>query len=83
MKKIACYVVLFVFALSGAPVFAGDAGTPPLRLSPVKIPKCSAGGHLSLLYAYDGGNPSALGLGLKHAGNKLAACASGGRPSSQ
>ena len=27
----------------------------------------SAGGHLSLLYAYDGGNPSALGLGLKHA----------------
>ncbi len=26
----------------------------------------SAGGHLSLLYAYDGANPSALGLGLKH-----------------
>jgi len=38
----------------------------------VKIPKfaiggSSAGGHLSLLYAYDGANPSALGLGLKHA----------------
>jgi acetyl esterase/lipase len=27
----------------------------------------SAGGHLSLLYAYDGANPSVLGLGLKHA----------------
>ena len=27
----------------------------------------SAGGHLALLYAYDGANPSALGLGLKHA----------------
>ena len=26
----------------------------------------SAGGHLSLLYAYDGANPSVLGLGLKH-----------------
>ena len=27
----------------------------------------SAGGHLVLLYAYDEANPSALGLGLKHA----------------
>lgn len=27
----------------------------------------SAGGHLSLLYAYDGANPSVLGLGLRHA----------------
>jgi acetyl esterase/lipase len=27
----------------------------------------SAGGHLALLYSYDGANPSALGLGLKHA----------------
>ena len=27
----------------------------------------SAGGHLVLLYAYDGANPSVLGLGLKHA----------------
>ncbi len=27
----------------------------------------SAGGHLALLYAYDGANPSALGLGLAHA----------------
>lgn len=27
----------------------------------------SAGGHLSLLYAYDGANPGALGLGLRHA----------------
>ena len=26
----------------------------------------SAGGHLSLLYAYDGANPSVLGLSLKH-----------------
>ncbi len=26
----------------------------------------SAGGHLVLLYAYDGANPSVLGLGLKH-----------------
>ena len=38
----------------------------------IKIPRfaiggSSAGGHLSLLYAYDGANPSALGLGLRHA----------------
>ncbi len=40
MKKIACHVVILALALSGAPVFAGDADTPPLRLSPVKIPTC-------------------------------------------
>ena len=33
----------------------------------IAIGGSSAGGHLSLLYAYDGANPSALGLGLKHA----------------
>ena len=41
MKKIACHVVLLAWTLSGAPVFAGDANTQPLRLSPVKIPKCA------------------------------------------
>ena len=41
MKKIACHVVCFALALSGAPVFAGDADTPSLRLSPVKIPACA------------------------------------------
>ena len=33
----------------------------------IAIGGSSAGGHLSLLYAYDGANPSVLGLGLKHA----------------
>ena len=32
----------------------------------IAIGGSSAGGHLSLLYAYDGANPAALGLGLKH-----------------
>ena len=37
----------------------------------IKIPRfaiggSSAGGHLSLLYGFDGANPSALGLALKH-----------------
>ena len=32
----------------------------------IAIGGSSAGGHLSLLYAYDGANPSVLGLGLKH-----------------
>ena len=38
MKKIAFHVVILAWTLSGAPVFAGDADTPPLRLSPAKIP---------------------------------------------
>ena len=42
------------------------------RAAGVSIPRIaiggnSAGGHLSLLYAYDGANPSILGLGLTHA----------------
>ena len=42
------------------------------RMAGISIPQIalggsSAGGHLSLLYAYDGANPSVLGLGLKHA----------------
>ena len=41
MKKIAFLVVILAWTLSGAPVFAGDADTPPLRLSPVKIPACA------------------------------------------
>ena len=41
MKKLACSVVFLALALSGASVSAGDADTPPLRLSPVKIPACA------------------------------------------
>ena len=41
MKKIAFHVVILAWTLSGAPVFAGDADTPPLRLSPAKIPECA------------------------------------------
>ena len=41
MKKITCNVVFLSLALSGACVFAGDADTPQLQLSPTKIPKCS------------------------------------------
>ncbi|MBR1586970.1 MAG: alpha/beta hydrolase fold domain-containing protein [Kiritimatiellae bacterium] len=42
------------------------------RAAGISIPRIaigggSAGGHLSLLYAYDGANPSVLGLGLRHA----------------
>ena len=39
MKKIVCHVVFLALAFSIANVFAGDADTPPLRLSPTKIPK--------------------------------------------
>ena len=41
MKKIVFHVVILAWALSGAPVFAGDADTLPLQLSPRKIPKCA------------------------------------------
>ena len=41
MKKIALHVVILAWTLSGAPVFAGDADTPPLRLSPTKFPSCA------------------------------------------
>ena len=40
MKKISRTVVFLAVALSVAHVFAGDADTPSLRLSPTKIPKC-------------------------------------------
>ena len=38
-----------------------------LAATSVAIGGASAGGHLALLYAYDGASPSTLGLGLKHA----------------
>ena len=41
MKKTACYVVVLALALSVAHAFAKDADTPPLRLSPTKIPTCT------------------------------------------
>ena len=41
MKKIAYPVVFLALALSVVHVFAGDSDTPPLRLSPTKIPKCT------------------------------------------
>ena len=41
MKKLAYPVVFLALALSVAHVFAGDADTPPLRLSPTKIPTCA------------------------------------------
>ena len=40
MKKIAIHSIFLVLAISVAPVFAGDADTPPLRLTPAKIPWC-------------------------------------------
>ena len=42
------------------------AKTAGISIPRIAIGGSSAGGHLSLLYAYDGANPSALGLGLKH-----------------
>ena len=50
--------------ISHLPTLAQAAGISIPRLA---IGGSSAGGHLSLLYAYDGANPSVLGLGLKHA----------------
>ena len=41
MKKLASLVVFLALALAVAPVFAGGADTPPLRLSPTKIPSCT------------------------------------------
>ncbi len=46
------------------PSLAQAAG---ISIPRIAIGGSSAGGHLSLLYAYDGANPSVLGLGLKHA----------------
>ena len=40
MKKTASHVVFLALALVVAHAFAGDADASPLRLSPVKIPKC-------------------------------------------
>ena len=45
------------------PSLAQAAG---ITIPRIAIGGSSAGGHLSLLYAYDGANPSVLGLGLKH-----------------
>ena len=38
-----------------------------IKIRKLAIGGSSAGGHLSLLYAYDGASPSVLGLGLGHA----------------
>ena len=50
--------------VSHLPSLAKAAG---ISIPRIAIGGNSAGGHLVLLYAYDGANPSALGLGLKHA----------------
>jgi len=50
--------------VSHLPSLAQAAG---ISIPRIAIGGSSAGGHLSLLYAYDGANPSALSLGLKHA----------------
>ena len=50
--------------VSHIPQVAEAAG---IKVSRFAIGGSSAGGHLSLLYAYDGANPSVLGLGLRHA----------------
>ena len=50
--------------VSHLPSLAQAAG---IAIPRIAIGGSSAGGHLSLLYAYDGANPSVLGLGLKHA----------------
>ena len=50
--------------VSHVPGIAKAAG---ISIPRIAIGGSSAGGHLSLLYAYDGANPSVLGLGLKHA----------------
>lgn len=50
--------------VSHLPVLAKAAG---ISIPRIALGGNSAGGHLALLYAYDGANPSVLGLGLKHA----------------
>ena len=50
--------------VSHLPSLAKAAG---ISIPRIALGGSSAGGHLSLLYAYDGANPSVLGLGLKHA----------------
>ena len=50
--------------VSHLPRLAQAAG---ISIPRIAIGGGSAGGHLSLLYAYDGANPSVLGLGLRHA----------------
>ncbi len=49
--------------VSHLPTLAQAAG---ISIPRIAIGGSSAGGHLSLLYAYDAANPSVLGLGLKH-----------------
>ena len=49
--------------VSHLPVLAKAAG---ISIPRIALGGNSAGGHLVLLYAYDGANPSVLGLGLKH-----------------
>ena len=41
MKKMSCNVAFLALALSAAHVFAGGVDTPPLQLSPTKIPECT------------------------------------------
>lgn len=49
--------------VSHLPCLAKAAG---ISIPRIALGGSSAGGHLALLYAYDGANPSVLGLGLKH-----------------
>ena len=49
--------------VSQIPYIARAAG---ISIPRIAIGGNSAGGHLSLLYAYDGANPFVLGLGLRH-----------------
>ncbi len=63
MKKVAYPIVFFALALSVVHVFAGDADTPPLRLSPTKIPQCTKA-HVCQDLAYGGRQ---VGKGAAHA----------------
>lgn len=51
-------------AVSHLKTFLPEVGVRPRRIG---IAGCSAGGHLASTYACDEGNPTWLGLGLKHA----------------
>ena len=63
MKKLAYPVVFLALALSVVHVFAGDADTPPLRLSPTKIPQCTKA-HVCQDLPYGGRQ---VGKGAAHA----------------
>ena len=63
MKKTALHIVFFALALSVACVFAGDADTPPLQLSPAKIPNCTKA-HVCQDLPYGGRQ---VGKGAVHA----------------